>query len=468
MRRVFLLGLVIVGLIILSIPAVHAQNSFPCPLATLASGPETETPPQANRKPIESDQTVEWFVARCTTEQTEYVFEGQADDVFTILLKGAQDSIGTPCIALVSEDGSLIGSGTPIFSNDRTTTLAISYALLPTSGQYRIISMPCNNSSGFFTIQLIRTIIQPVKFNTVVQGTLDPIQQSIGFGFEGQAGDEIYMQFDPQDSQITVELFCIPRADCGNPTGNIPINFRGGLYNIPLQLPRTGKYLVTVRAPMTNIQLSINHLEPTTIQYGDKVDVEFDTDTSIHAFRFRGSIADMVQIHVESDDKIDTELSLIQNAAVIAADDDSGHNYDPEILNYPLTVDGDYLIILQPLQFNNTGHVTLTLDTTHIDLDGKPQLVTLGLKQKSAGIAFTGKAGEKIEIKALNLTNNANAPQISVSQNGKFIAEAHQTGGSGSGLIFVVPEDGNVSVIISIVNPTQSTLEVSVTHLDKS
>ncbi len=466
MRRKLLLGLAIIGLIVLCIPAVDAQNAFLCPLPTLSSG--LETPPPSIRKPIEGDQTVEWFVARCNTQQTEYVFEGQADSVYTVLLKGAQDSIGTPCITLVSADGSLIGTGTPIVSNDRTPTLTISYALLPTSGQYRIISMPCNNSSGFFTIQLISTIIQPVKFNTVVQGTFDPVQQSIGFGFEGQAGDEIYVQFDPQDSQITVELFCIPRADCGNPTGSIPINFRGGLYNTPIQLPLTGKYLITVRAPMSSIQLSINRLEPVAIQYGDKVDVEFDTDTSLHAFRFVGHIADMVQIHVESDDKIDTELSLIQNAAVLASDDDSGRNYDPEILNWPLTMDDDYLIIIQPLQFNNTGHVTLMLSSSHIDLDEKPQLVTLGLKQKYAGMAFTGKAGEHIEIKVLNLTNNANAPQISVSQNGKVIAEAHQTGGSGSGLIFVLPEDGKVSVMISIMNPTQSTLEVSVKHLDGS
>lgn len=119
-------------------------------------------------------------------------------------------------------------------------------------------------------------------------------------------------------------------------------------------------------------------------------------------WRYTGQQGSYLSVKVQGDPGVDSFLSIYgPDGTLVASDDDSGQQLNPELIDFELPVDGTYVI--RAYTINSTGLVTLTLSVgTQISGGGplpvgKTQLATLKPGREHRW-EFSGQNGQVINI----------------------------------------------------------------------
>jgi hypothetical protein len=488
MRHHLRLFLLLFGLLMLIVPAmVFAQDTAllltatPSPFvpSPVPTEPEPTVPPRPtassgseprNLGSVSIGETVTGELSGSITAAS-YTFEGEAGQVVTIGLSStAFDSylrlLDPNGVELATDDD---GAGS---LNSRIGPLT-----LTENGEYTVIAstFSCStggscNATGAFQLQLSAAQIERIEYTQTVEGELSAEQPAIIYAFTGQQGDvvSVSMTSDDFDSYLTLSSSTPNTELTTNDDGGGSLNALIG----PFTLPSTGEFLISASSLSGNaygsFSVSLDKVELQSIAYGDTVDVEFDEGNSAVYFGFEGQIGDIVSVDVNSDNGIDTSLTLNSPDNYMAAsDDDGGDGFDPEINQFNLSQTGTYTLVIRPYTPGDTGSVSLTLEKgVATSLDDGPQEIRLSDKQYQGYLTFEGQAGENIRMSVSVKSGENPAPNITVTQNGTTVTSVSGNTVGEVSFTFTVPADGPVGVQIVDYNYANSVLEVSIERVD--
>lgn len=392
--------------------------------------------------------------------QSTYTFQGEAgqmvdisltSDMFDTFLRLADPS-GRELIS--DDDG---GGG---------LNSHISLFRLPETGLYTIIVESYNDVTGDFTLSLSASRVEAVEYGDTVNAALSDDLTSIGYRFSGEAGDVVTItlrsvEFDTYLALTQVGgdgLTLVENDDGGGGTDSL-IG--------PYTLPATGEYIIGVRgydaAEVGKYTLSVTRAVLNTINFGEPVTVTFDGQDSAQYFSFEGVAGDVISVRVNSGGTIDTSLGVSgPDNMQLFYDDDSGPDFDPEIIRLILPQDGTYTLLLQPFTASATGEVELSLTRAEArSLDDGPQEIHLNEKLTQDVLSFTGNAGETVRVNVAVTAGGNNAPNFVVTQAGNTIATATASSTGALSFEFTVPDDGLVTIHVTDYNFSAASLRVS-------
>jgi hypothetical protein len=421
---------------------------------------ETTHPPLADdRIVLEPDLPV--FTGRldANTPSVEYTFYGETGQGVIINLSSGQfdaylvlrDENGNEL--LTNDDG---GDG----FNSR-----IGPYLLPLTGEYTIVATSYNNLTGAtvegrFELSIDLVNIEDYQLelgagNHFIRDSLSPNRPEISYIFVGEAGDSILISLN----SIQFDTHLILRDEDGteltrNDDASNSTNSQIG----PYTLPYSGKYTVVVSSfgytsvgefVTGNFDLLIESVSILFGEYGQSIALEFNADKISNFIEFEGSAGDIISIDVNSDDTIDTVLSVLDSLGLtLIQDDDGGLGFDPEIMRFVLPQSGTYTVLIRAFTPSEVGTVTVTinLDDVHT-LDNEVQTVRLNSKQSTDLLIFEGQAGETITLIVELESGNIGALNIAANQ-GDIPLMYYQTFGLPERIIlgFAVTENGTVTI----------------------
>lgn len=306
---------------------------------------------------------------------------------------------------------------------------------------------------GNYELTVESAEIVPIVLGESVTGTIDSANLLDVYGFEGTAGQIITAELMTTGFATYMELI--------GPGGLRTFSNEGIIG--PVVLPEDGTYTIVVTSFDTfepeDYTLTVNAVEPVRVTYGEEIAANFD-DSSILYYTFDGKTGDTVDVIVNSEGTVDTRLVLLgPNGDVLAADDDGGAGFDPEIRGFVLTENGTYSVSVRPYINGDNGDFTLTINEATPSLDEGPQVVRLSDKRSSGSVTFEGVAGETVTLQVRGLAAMPGEPRVVVTQEGETLAANSVGMVLRLSLEFVVPEDGRVNVTVMNSDGSPAILE---------
>lgn len=345
-----------------------------------------------------------------------------------------------------------------------------------------------SDPAGVYTVQIIREGEVVAQADLTVEGgeavvTTTPSSSSLLNVTDAFAGREMSYTFEGEEGQFVVIQLTSPDFDTYlslRDSSGTELTYNddfGGTLNSfigPFALPYTGEYTVVVTSYDTlngasgisgDFTLDVQTAAFTALEYGRPASVEFAPDSGAQYFSFVASEGDIIQILVDSQSSIDTTLALNDpNGVNVAADDDSGSGFDPEIVRYLVTTSGQYTVVLTGYTPGESGQVEIVInheEARHLE-DG-PQQVQLNPKQTADVVIYEGAAGEQALLAIEVVSGSASGVTINVTQNGVLLMTYSSVDiPPGTMLGFSIPDSGTISITVQSDGTATATLEFEI------
>lgn len=383
-----------------------------------------------------------------------WFFEGEGGAFVTLTLNSVDFD---PYLELYAPDGTLL-----IEDDDGAGGLnaQISAFLLPESGVYAVVVRDAlRTSSGFFALTLEGSQADAVpdtrlSYGDTVTATL-LTTELVTWTFVGEADDEIAIRLSSDDFDPYFELY--------DPSGDFLISDddSGGNLNAAIEnyiLPSSGEYRIVVGDYNSSavgdytLSLTARFSRNLTLGYGTALtqplsSVEGDFWT------FEGERGDVVTIRLVST-AFDAYLQLFDPTdTLIFVDDDGAGNFNAEITEFTLMVNGRYSILARSFGADSLGEYTLSLNRIRTE-DFPPQVLTYGETISASLSAFSGDvwefegdAGDVVTISLISEQFDAYLELYSPS--GDLLVDNDDGGGSLNARIefFVLPDSGTYEIL---------------------
>jgi hypothetical protein len=193
--------------------------------------------------------------------------------------------------------------------------------------------------------------------------------------------------------------------------------------------------------------LSLARVETQTIEFDEKITVEFDGSADIVYFVFEAESGDVVDVIVEGD--VDTNLTVFDPYNYrIAFDEDGGRRFNPEILDLVLNVGGTYSIALSLTQPGSTGSVELVLERAEVPmLNDGPITLTFSDSQYTRVVRYESD-GSPVRLTLTALTGTF-SPSLDISYGGGY-SDVYLSGSSVQEMSMVItPPPGMITISVS-------------------
>ncbi|MBK8022720.1 MAG: PPC domain-containing protein [Chloroflexi bacterium] len=354
--------------------------------------------------------------------------------------------------------------------NSRIVALAV-----PEGAQYTIVAQSYGQyigsagEVGDFTVSVSEATIRRIEYTQTIEGELTNDELTQDLVFTGSGGDTIIVSLSSDDFDSYLRLLDSSGAEiASNDDSGGTLNSQIG----PFVLPSTGSF--TIRASSLNgtdagaFTLKLDRIEAQAMEFGQTVEVEFTEADREFFFTFTGTYGDIVTIEADSNRSVDTNLTLNDPYnSQLMTDEDGGSGFDPEISGTSLFTDGVYTVVLRAVDSGN-GTVELTLDrVSPISLDEGEQVASFTSSRSQIPMSFTGAAGERVRLSLTSVSGDVSSSlNIDVRQDGVSVAYGNANTVSSMTVEFVVPEDGEVSVLISEYSYTNFELNVSLERVE--
>lgn len=279
-----------------------------------------------------------------------------------------------------------------------------------------------------------------------VEGELD--QDTFDYTFTAEAGELYLIAMNSDEFDTLLEVydengFFVDRDDDGGDGTNALLAFipaEDGVYTI-----RATSFM---GAGVGAYTLTLTVVELRELTYDEMISIKFD-DQTVKYFAFEGSAGDVVNIIVESDGSVDTDLTLRGPDGFQLAYNDDFDGVDPTLYRTLLDMDGRYLLELGSYSRREiAGEVTLIIETTELlSLDDGPQVITLGESLRAESLVFEGAANSDYR---LTISSNELASLfMNINQDGLFVASMNFDNIREGSFVFNVPVDGPVVLSIN-------------------
>ncbi len=246
-----------------------------------------------------------------------------------------------------------------------------------------------------------------IAYNDIKEGQLTAPSVANEWVFNAKAGDRVNIILNSQfDSYLEVFApngeFIAANDDSGN-------TLNAALFD--LQLKQSGPHTIVIHGfdgAIGGYALALTGGHPTI---GGGIVADGDSRTVMlpkqgFKWRYQGRQGAYLTAAIKAQEQVDSRLSLYgPDGNLLAGDDDSGGNLNPEIYEFPLPVDGTYT--LQAKAVANTGLVTLNVNSSAQSSGGGP--IAMGETRRgtlkpgrSHRWSFTGQTGQII---TLNMTS---------------------------------------------------------------
>lgn len=326
-----------------------------------------------------------------------------------------------------------------------TFETAGTYTIVATSYAYRVGR---SGTTGQYDLSVIEAQQRGIEYRQTLEGELTSDELEAFFIFTGARGDSVVItlmssDFDSYLILLGTSGFEIGRDDDG--AGNL--NSRIG----PFILPETGTYTINASSFSRNstgrFTLSLDRVETQTIEFDEKIAVEFDGSANTVYFVFEADAGDVIDVIVEGD--VDTNLSVFDPYNYrIAFDENSGGRFNPEILDLALNVSGTYSIALTVTQPGSAGSVELMLERAEVPmLNDGPITLTFSDSQYTSVVRYEAD-GSPVRLTLTALTGTF-SPSLDISY-GRGFSDAYLSGNSVQEISMVItPPPGMVTISVS-------------------
>ncbi len=406
---------------------------------------------------------VEGELTESATESL-YTFEGEQGQLVTITLLSDQfDAF----LRLRDAEGSEVAS-----NDDGAGSLnsRIGPFPLPANGDYTIVATSLSGSAtGLFTLSLETVTLDMIEYTQTIEHELTDDLLTVTYRFTGQAGDAVIISMDSSDFDSYLEL-----SNSANPGVFIAADDDSGTgYNSllgPFILPETSVYMITARSLSSTATgsyvLKLDKVEVTALEFGSSVEAEL-TGGPLY-FSFEATSGQEVNISVDSNDRIDTTLTLRgPNGYTLATDDDSGGRLDPEIQRYFIMQDGAYMVLISPFSSVDTGVLTISLEeSVPMSLDDGPQVIRLGEKRNQERVVFEAEAGEKVRLTFV-IEGNRISPYLELTQGGSSLGNYSFPNVEEVSFVTTIAAEGQVGVLISDYSYTTVVITVTLERIEQ-
>lgn len=401
------------------------------------------------------------------------------DPSMTFKFEGVEGQVVT--IGLVSYDfDSFVilrdDSGRELASNDDgggTLNSLIGPFELPYTGTYEVVASSYGYiffdepTPGSFTLTVATTTITELVIGEPLEDSLSPAVPFNLYTFEGTEGDVVTISMESSHFDAVLILQDEDGFDLFfNDDGGTETNSIIG----PIILPYTGTYNVIAQSysgviGRGDFTIVVDTVDLIPIEYNEPDTIAFDEDTSAFYYTFEAEIGDVVSMIVDSNNGIDTTLTVIgPDGFILAADDDGGRGFDPEINNLILGIPGTYIVAIRPFSSGDFGTVEFTITRGETrTLENNQTTVRLNAKQSRDTIFFEGVAGETVTLNLATISGSAADLTITVLQDGYAIMSYSSTTGIPDDLSlgFVVPSNGTISITIEKYSPGTVVFDMS-------
>ncbi len=413
-------------------------------------------------EPIEFGDTVEGSLTE-DTASIEYTFEAELGEyVIVTMIADNFDAF----LRLEDSKGNEVATDD---DSEGNLNARIGPFKLPINDTFTIVATSLSGTaSGDFTVSLATAEVSSIEYTETIDGELTDSEGVVTYNFSGQEGDSVRIAMDSEDFDSILRL-----SSAENPSVVLVTDDDSGFdYNAligPYTLPETGEYTITATSldgtSTGDFTLTLTKVELTALTIDEETSAELTSSEPLY-FSFEGSTGQAINIRVDSDDTIDTTLSLLgPDNYQLTTDDDSGGRIDPEIRSYVLAQDGLFTVLVTPYSDAEVGEFTITVTEVELpSLDDEPQQLRLSDKLTQQTVVFTGESGEKVRLSfVLNDSDSTFSPSITVTQAGTSLTYVSTSTVSEVTFVIVVPEDGSVNVQIDdysyVSNVVTATLE---------
>lgn len=316
-----------------------------------------------------------------------------------------------------------------------------------------------------------QVVVPPSDEDEIIQDTLSSADTDYRYRFSGNQGEMIIITLKSDDFDSYLYLL--------DPSGTeIATNDDASGTNAiigPLVLPESGEYTVVATSfgiitgtdeRSGDFTLMLDRIETTALPIAEPQRVELHEGAPDRTFRIEAQIGDIISVATDSDQTIDSKLTLINPSGVtVFEDDDGGEGFDPEINRFAVTVPGTYLLRLEAYTPGEAGTVEVMLEQeTARALDNSTQTIRINTKQTSDIVRMQGVAGETVQLHMALVAGDASDVSVTVTQ-GDMTLMSYQTMGLPDDitLSFVVPEDGTLAIIVESPS-SNGVLDLSITR----
>ncbi len=367
---------------------------------------------------IEPGQIVEDELTDDTLEM-RYRFSLDGGERITITASSRQfDTL----LRLENDSGNIITSNDD--SNGSLNSLIDDFEMNQ-SGDYIIVVTSSNGAeTGDFTLTYDIGITLSMVYGDTIEGALDVDANEVVYEFEGTKGDIISIAMQSEDFDSFLELSNRDTELTTDDDSGGSLNSLIASYTIP----KTGTYYITARSFSTegvgDFTLSLYQIVSQVIEYNTPFDATIDGEPLY--FVFDGQVGDIVSIRVRSDDGLlDTSVNLINNDGLpIASDDDGGYIYDPEINDVSIDTDGEFVVIVSPVNDFVSGDFTIEIirqQATILEC-GSTELILLSDKRLSRSYQLITTDDQLITVTVSSEDSLFDTLDFWVQQNGIVIS----------------------------------------------
>jgi hypothetical protein len=398
--------------------------------------------------------------------EEEYSFSASAGDVVTITLESLDfDSY----LFLYDSSGFELQ-----YDDDSAGNLnsRVGPYEIPADGDYTIRASSfgyVNNSeseSGSYTLTLSAAEVRAIEYTQEISDEITATNPFFVYTFTAEQGDVISVSLNTSSASVYISL-----ADEDDSFSRE--TFGGSDILGPITVASTGQYTLTVEtydpSEEAVFTILVDQVTPEEIAYNETVTTDF-TGKSSRFYTFEGETGDTLNILVQSDGSVDTQIAVTDPSGFeFASDDDGGEGFDPELSGLILSQSGTYSLAVRPYITGDNGEISITIEDAGVaSLDEGAQVVRISDKQYQGVVTFDGVAGETVRLSARALNGVRGEPTLEVRQDDVLLAS--NSIGMVSRLIleFEVPEDGPVKIIVEDFGFGSSVIELSIEHLAES
>jgi hypothetical protein len=262
--------------------------------------------------------------------------------------------------------------------------------------------------------------------------TSDTFTPALGLAYASGVGGNISVSYD---GDVGNPLFIPPLAEGQDVQLQVTSN----------SFPAEGDFTLTAVA-----------VEVTPVTIGEAVAGSIAADGAPQYFSFEAELGKLVTVTAQGGE-FDTRLQLFAPASVrsVAADNDGGLGYDPEIYRAVITGAGTGFIEVAPGFAGESGSFSLSVtvsDAPTLDA-ATPAILRLGGQRGTGVLMFSGAAGAQAEVTVSSAGGDTDGASIAVYQDGVLLASENRFDAE-DGAVLAVSTSSDSPVYVMITADT--------------
>lgn len=266
----------------------------------------------------------------------------------------------------------------------------------------------------------------------LLTATSDTFTPTLGLAYASGVGGSISVSYD---GDVGNPLFIPPLADGQDVQLQVTSN----------SFPAEGDFTLTAAA-----------VAVTPVTVDESVAGSIGADGAPQYFRFEAELGKLVTITAQGG-AFDTRLQLFTPGSVrsVAADNDGGVGYDPEIYQTVVTGSGTGYIEVAPAFSGESGTFTLSVtvsDPPAFDA-AAPVTLRLGGQRGTGVVMFAGVAGGQAEVTVSSAGGETDGAVVAVYQDGVLLASENRFDAE-DGAVFMISTTSDSPVYVIIVADT--------------